>query len=92
MYKMNALCKSRFFFTWLSLSYSMLTAAKHQFTSMACALYSAFADKPERKCHFPAAGWNCMTYRQTLQDFPDMSSVSLYKKHKINLTLSGKMC
>jgi hypothetical protein len=23
-------------------------------------LYSAFTDKVERKCHFPASGWNCM--------------------------------
>jgi hypothetical protein len=47
-------------------------------------LYSVFTDKPERTCHFPAPGRNCMTHRQALQDFPDTSQVSLHK-NKINL-------
>jgi hypothetical protein len=28
--------------------------------------YSAFTDKPERNCHFPAPGTNCTTHRQAL--------------------------
>jgi hypothetical protein len=47
-------------------------------------LYSALTDKVERNCHFPAPGWNCMTHRQALQDFPDTSQVSLHKNNKIN--------
>jgi hypothetical protein len=44
------------------------------------AICSAFTDKPERNCHFPAPGRNCMTHRQALHDFPDTSQVSLHKK------------
>jgi hypothetical protein len=49
-------------------------------------LYSAFTDKVECDCHFPAPGWNCMTHRQALQGFPDMSQVLLHKNNKINIT------
>jgi hypothetical protein len=45
--------------------------------------YSAFTDKVEHKCHFQAPGWNCMTHRQALQDFPDTIKVSLHSIHKI---------
>jgi hypothetical protein len=50
-------------------------------------MYSAFTDKVERSCHFPAPGWNCMTYRRALQGFPDTIEVSLHKNNKINLPL-----
>jgi hypothetical protein len=43
-------------------------------------IYSAFTDKVERNCHFPAPGWNCMTHRQALQGFSDTSQVSPQKK------------
>jgi hypothetical protein len=46
--------------------------------------YSAFSDKVESNCHFPAPGWNCMTHRQALQGFPDTSQVSLHFYNKIN--------
>jgi hypothetical protein len=49
--------------------------------------YSAFTDKPERNCHFPAPGGHCMIHRQALQDFPDTTQVSLYKNNKINLPI-----
>jgi hypothetical protein len=48
-------------------------------------IYSAFADKVERNCHFPAPSWNCTTHRQALQSSPDTSQVSLRKNNKINL-------
>jgi hypothetical protein len=48
--------------------------------------YSAFTDKVERNCHFPAPGWNCMTHRQALQCFPYTSQVSLHR-NKINLSI-----
>jgi hypothetical protein len=47
-------------------------------------IYSAFTDKPEHNCHFPAPGRNCMTHSQVLQDFLDKSQVSLHKNSKIN--------
>jgi hypothetical protein len=51
-------------------------------------LYSAFTDKVERKYHFPAPGWNCMTHRQVPQGFPDTSQVTLHKNNKINLPIA----
>jgi hypothetical protein len=42
--------------------------------------YGAYTEKVERNCHFPAPGWNCMTYRQVLQGFPDIIQASLHKK------------
>jgi hypothetical protein len=48
-------------------------------------LYSAFTDKVERNCQFPAPGWKCMTRRQGLQGSPDQ--VSLHKNNKINLPI-----
>jgi hypothetical protein len=45
---------------------------------------SAFTDKPEHNCHFPAPVRNCMTDRQALQDFPDTSQVSFHENNKIN--------
>jgi hypothetical protein len=32
--------------------------------------YSAFTDKVERNCRFPAPGWNCIIHRQVLQSLP----------------------
>jgi hypothetical protein len=49
------------------------------------AKYSAFTNKAEINCHFPAPGWNCLTHRQALQGFSDTSQVSLHKNNKINL-------
>jgi hypothetical protein len=45
-------------------------------------LYSAFTDKVERNCHFPAPGWNRVTRRQALQCFLDTSQVFLHKAVK----------
>jgi hypothetical protein len=42
-------------------------------------LYSAFADKVERNCHFPVPGWNCMTNRQAQQSIPSTRQVSLHE-------------
>jgi hypothetical protein len=50
-------------------------------------MYSAFTDKVERNCHFPAPGWNCKTHCQALQGFLDTSQVSLHKNNKINSPL-----
>jgi hypothetical protein len=50
-------------------------------------LHSAFTDKLERNCHFPASGRNCTTHCQALQDFPDTSQVSLHKNNKFNLPI-----
>jgi hypothetical protein len=47
--------------------------------------YRAFADIVTCNCLLSAPGRNCMTHRQALQDFPDMSQVSLHKKNKINI-------
>jgi hypothetical protein len=41
-------------------------------------LYSEFTYIPERNCHFPVPGRNCMTHRQALQDFLDTSQVSFH--------------
>jgi hypothetical protein len=51
--------------------------------------YSAFTDKVERNCHFPAAGWNYMTHRQALQVFPYISQASLNKINKFSLRTSA---
>jgi hypothetical protein len=48
-------------------------------------IYSAFTEKIERKCRFPAPGWNCMTHREALQGFPDTIQISLHLNNKINL-------
>jgi hypothetical protein len=48
-------------------------------------LYSAFTNKVERSCHFPAPGWKYMTHRQARQGFPDTNQVSLHKNNKIFL-------
>jgi hypothetical protein len=56
------------------------TTAKNTFIKC-----SAFADKVERNCHFPAPDWNFMTHRLALQGFADTSRVSLHKNNKINL-------
>jgi hypothetical protein len=32
-------------------------------------------------------GWNCMTHRQALQDFPGMIQISLHKYNKIKLPI-----
>jgi hypothetical protein len=47
-------------------------------------LFIVVTDKVERNCYFPAPGWNCMTHRQELQDFPDTSQVSPHKNNDIN--------
>jgi hypothetical protein len=46
--------------TWYSFTERLIVVAS---------MYSAFADKPERNCHFPVPGRNCMTHLQALQDF-----------------------
>jgi hypothetical protein len=52
--------------------------------------YSAFTDKVERNSHFPAP--DCVTHRQALQGFPDMSQVALHKNNKINLPIHSSPC
>jgi hypothetical protein len=47
-------------------------------------IYSAFTDKVESYCHFPAPGFNCLTHRWVLQGYPDTSQVSLHKNNKID--------
>jgi hypothetical protein len=47
------------------------------FMPVAMLLYSAFTEKFERNCHFPAPSWNCMTQCHALQGFPDTNQVSL---------------
>jgi hypothetical protein len=42
--------------------------------------YSAFTDTVERKYHFPAPGWICMSACQALQGFHGTSQVSFIKE------------
>jgi hypothetical protein len=44
----------------------------------------------QRNYHTPAAGRSYMTHRQTLQDFPDTSQISLLENSKIDLIVSGE--
>jgi hypothetical protein len=48
-----------------------------------------FTDKVERNFHFPAPGWNRMTHRQALHDFPDTIQVPLHKHDKNKVTANS---
>lgn len=50
-------------------------------------MYSAFTNKTESNCHFPAPSWSCTIHLQALQDIPDMNRVSLHRNNEINLTI-----
>jgi hypothetical protein len=65
---------------------------EQHFPTLQKAWYSAFTDKVERNCHFPAAGWNCMTHRQAPKGFPDMSQVSLHKTIKSTCFFFSTSC
>jgi hypothetical protein len=45
--------------------------------------YTAFTDKVERKCHFPALRRTCTPHSQALGDFPDAIPVTLHKNNDI---------
>jgi hypothetical protein len=51
--------------------------------------YTAFTDKVERNCHFPAPGRNCMTHSQALQDSPDTSQALLHITLKLTFLRKG---
>jgi hypothetical protein len=46
-------------------------------------MHSAYTDKPDSNCHFPAPGRNCITHCQALHVFLDRSQVSIYKNEDL---------